>query len=82
MVAVYAILLKYHVPLERIDELKEQHLAHIDRQVEDGLFVLGGRLVPRTGGLTPQTYGLSTYEPNQTAQTLSRRFYRPATKTW
>ena len=38
------------------------------------------RLLPRTpqtGGPTPQTYGLSPYEPNQTAQTLSRRFYRP-----
>lgn len=47
---MYAILLHYHVPLERIDELKDEHLRHIDDQVEDGLFVLGGRLVPRTGG--------------------------------
>jgi hypothetical protein len=31
---------------------------------------------PQTGGLTPQTCGLSPYEPKQTAQTLSRRFYR------
>jgi uncharacterized protein YciI len=47
---MFTVMLRYHVPLEKIDELKADHLRHVDRQVADGVFLLGGRLVPRTGG--------------------------------
>ncbi|MYT33082.1 MULTISPECIES: YciI family protein [unclassified Streptomyces] len=47
---MYAIHLTYHVPLDEIDALRAEHLKHVDRNIEEGVYLFGGPFVPRTGG--------------------------------
>ena len=48
---MFLIMLRYVAPLETIDALKDAHYANPDGVFAQGLVVLAGRLVPRTGGL-------------------------------
>lgn len=49
--SLFVVILTYRVPLDRIDEALPEHAAWLDRQYADGVFLLSGRRVPRTGGL-------------------------------
>jgi len=48
---MYAIVLDYLVPLERIDEALDAHDAWLDVQYAAGRFLASGRRVPRVGGV-------------------------------
>ena len=62
---LFVVTLTYRVPLEQIDAALAEHAEWLDRQYADGVFVLSGRRVPRTGGLIIAT--------NTTADDLDRR---------
>lgn len=63
--ALFVVTLTYRVALEQIDAALPEHVAWLDRQYADGVFVLSGRRVPRTGGVILAT--------NTTAEDLERR---------
>ena len=48
---LFVVVLTYQVELDMIDQVLPEHVAWLDRQYADGVFVLSGRRVPRTGGL-------------------------------
>jgi uncharacterized protein YciI len=48
---MFIVVLTYTVPLEQIDVALPEHVAWLDEQYADGVFVLSGRRVPRTGGV-------------------------------
>jgi uncharacterized protein YciI len=48
--ATWLLLTRYVRPLEEVDALRADHVAHLERQREAGRFVAWGRLVPPTGG--------------------------------
>ena len=48
---LFVVTLTYQVELDVIDHALPDHAAWLDRQYADGVFVLSGRRVPRTGGL-------------------------------
>jgi uncharacterized protein YciI len=43
--------LTYTASLDRVDELREDHMAWLRVQFEAGIFVASGRKEPRTGGI-------------------------------
>lgn len=45
------VTLTYLTDLARVDEALPDHLAWLDRQYADGVFLASGRRVPRTGGV-------------------------------
>ena len=47
---MYLVLLTYLVEESKILPLRQQHYAFVDRYFESGVFLLGGRRVPATGG--------------------------------
>jgi uncharacterized protein YciI len=48
---LFVVVLTYLVDLDQIDQALPDHVAWLDQQYADGVFVLSGRRVPRTGGL-------------------------------
>lgn len=48
---MFLLLSTYHAPLDTMDALLPEHRAYLDRYRDDGVFLLWGRRVPRTGGL-------------------------------
>jgi uncharacterized protein YciI len=51
MTAVTWLLLSRYVrPLEEVDAVRAEHVAHLERQRDAGRFLAWGRLVPPTGG--------------------------------
>lgn len=48
---MFVVLLRYLVPLEKIEALLPEHVAFLDRHYADGTFLVSGRKVPRTGGV-------------------------------
>jgi uncharacterized protein YciI len=48
---VFIVTLTYVVDLAKIDAALPAHAAWLDKQYADGVFVLSGRRVPRTGGV-------------------------------
>ncbi len=48
---MFAVILTYKVDLAVIDAALADHSTWLDEQYADGIFVLSGRQVPRTGGL-------------------------------
>jgi uncharacterized protein YciI len=45
------ITLTYRVGLEQIDAALQDHIAWLDQQYADGVFLASGPRVPRTGGV-------------------------------
>ena len=48
---LFVALLTYIRPLEEIDASGEDHVAWLKRGYEEGVFLVSGRRVPRTGGV-------------------------------
>jgi len=48
---MFIITLTYLKPAEEIDALLAAHRAYLHEQYENGMFLLSGRMVPRTGGV-------------------------------
>ena len=48
--ATWLLLSRYVRPLEEVDAVRADHVAHLERQRQAGRFVAWGRLVPPTGG--------------------------------
>lgn len=48
---MFLLLLTYNAPVEKIDELMDEHIAWLDEQYAAGIFLASGRKVPRTGGV-------------------------------
>jgi uncharacterized protein YciI len=49
---MFILLNRYVKPLEEVDRVLPDHLRFQDAMYERGIFVVSGRLVPRTGGVT------------------------------
>ena len=49
--AVFVVPLTYLVDLSEIDAALPEHVAWLDQQYSDGVFIASGRQVPRVGGL-------------------------------
>lgn len=61
---LYIVILRYLVPLEQIDLALEPHRAWVDQGFKDGVFLLSGPQIPRTGGAI-LAQGLSRAELDQ-----------------
>lgn len=48
---MFIISLTYLKPADEIDKLLAAHRAYLHEQYENGLFLMSGRMVPRTGGV-------------------------------
>ncbi|MBO2446730.1 hypothetical protein J4573_06485 [Actinomadura barringtoniae] len=48
---MFLLLLTYNAPVEKIDEVLDQHVAWLDEHYAAGIFLASGRRVPRTGGV-------------------------------
>ncbi|MEV4279729.1 YciI family protein [Actinoplanes xinjiangensis] len=48
---MFVITLTYRVDLEEIDAALADHIAWLDQQYIDGVFIASGRRVPRVGGV-------------------------------
>jgi uncharacterized protein YciI len=48
---VFILQLSYIVPLDEVDRVRDEHMAWIAEQYEDGRFLASGPKVPRTGGV-------------------------------
>ncbi|MFJ9826961.1 YciI family protein [Streptomyces sp. NPDC101160] len=49
---MFLLLLTYRDGvLDRLDALLPEHYEYVDRNIADGVFLLTGRRVPRTGGV-------------------------------
>lgn len=51
MRGMYAILLEYTAPLDRVDEVLSEHVAWLDEHYVSDEFLAPGRREPRTGGV-------------------------------
>ncbi|WP_433795621.1 YciI family protein [Actinoplanes sp. CA-252034] len=48
---MFVIILTYRVGLEKIDAVLQDHVAWLDQQYADGVFLASGRRIPRVGGV-------------------------------
>ncbi len=48
---LFVVVLRYLVPLEKIDAHKDEHWKFLDRQYGDGIFIASGPQEPRNGGI-------------------------------
>ena len=48
---MFIITLTYLKPAEEIDQLLAAHREYLREQYDNGMFLMSGRLVPRTGGI-------------------------------
>lgn len=48
---MFVIALTYDKPTEEIDALLAAHRAFLREQYDNGVFLMSGRMVPRTGGI-------------------------------
>ncbi|BDV43746.1 hypothetical protein GURASL_26690 [Geotalea uraniireducens] len=48
---MFIVSLTYVKPLEEVDAHLAEHVAYLQRQYRDGVFLASGRKVPRTGGI-------------------------------
>jgi uncharacterized protein YciI len=49
--AVFVVTLRYLVDVSEVDTALSKHLAWLEQQYADGVFIASGRQVPRVGGL-------------------------------
>jgi len=52
---MFIITLTYLKPAEEIDALLAAHRAFLQEQYDNGVFLMSGRMVPRTGGIIVAT---------------------------
>jgi uncharacterized protein YciI len=48
---MFIVTLKYLADLSEVDAALPEHVAWLDQQYADGVFIASGRQVPRVGGL-------------------------------
>jgi uncharacterized protein YciI len=48
---MFIINLNYIAPLEKIDARMDEHMVFLHACYSEGLFIVSGRKVPRTGGI-------------------------------
>ncbi|MGW5671691.1 YciI family protein [Micromonospora sp. NPDC003776] len=48
---MFVVTLSYLTDLDQVDAALPDHLAWVERQYADGVFLASGRKVPRTGGV-------------------------------
>jgi uncharacterized protein YciI len=48
---MFVVILTYRADLSRIDAALQDHIAWLDQQYADGVFIASGRRVPRVGGV-------------------------------
>jgi uncharacterized protein YciI len=48
---MFIINLKYIAPLEKIDARMKEHMVFLNACYSEGLFIVSGRKIPRTGGI-------------------------------
>ena len=48
---MFIIALTYLKPAEEIDKLLAAHREYLREQYDNGMFLMSGRMVPRTGGI-------------------------------
>lgn len=48
---MFIVSLTYVKPLEEVDAHLAEHVAYLQRQYRNGVFLASGRKVPRTGGI-------------------------------
>ena len=48
---MFIINLNYIAPLEKIDARMKEHMVFLNACYREGLFIVSGRKVPRTGGI-------------------------------
>ncbi len=48
---MFVLVLTYTKPLAEVDALMRRHMAWLNRQYDEGRFIVSGRQVPRTGGV-------------------------------
>lgn len=48
---MFIINLKYIAPLEKIDANMKEHMVFLNACYREGLFIVSGRKIPRTGGI-------------------------------
>jgi uncharacterized protein YciI len=49
---MFILLNRYVRPLDEVDKVLPEHLLFQDEMYARGIFIVSGRLVPRTGGVT------------------------------
>ena len=49
--SLFVVELTYRRPLGEVDAALDAHVAFLDRQYQAGIFLLSGRMEPRTGGI-------------------------------
>jgi uncharacterized protein YciI len=47
----FLVLIEYKTDIENIVRVTEQHRAHLKKGYEQGMFLISGPRIPRTGGL-------------------------------
>ena len=47
---LFAVVLRYLVPLEKVLETRPVHLAYLNQYYDKGIFLISGPQVPRSGG--------------------------------
>jgi uncharacterized protein YciI len=52
---MFILLNRYVKPLDEVDRVLPEHLRFQDEMYARGIFIVSGRLVPRTGGATLAT---------------------------
>ena len=48
---MFVVILTYLADLAQIDDALQDHIAWLDQQYADGVFIASGRRVPRVGGV-------------------------------
>ncbi len=48
---LFVVILKYIIPLETIDNYRQDHLYFLDHHYKSGIFIASGAQVPRIGGI-------------------------------
>lgn len=48
---MFVVTLRYLVDLDEVDAVLPEHVAWLDQQYADGVFLASGRQVPRAGGV-------------------------------
>ena len=47
----FIVILSYKAPLEKIDAFRAVHLEFLQKYYDEGLFIISGPQVPRSGGI-------------------------------
>jgi uncharacterized protein YciI len=48
---MFMIELQYVAPIEKVDEVRNEHLEFLEKYVSKSIFLVSGPKLPRTGGL-------------------------------